>query len=438
VRVFTNTGGTLTLNATWVSDDVAEWHGIDAGDYDGDLIVTAGQSAVAPPVLFQNDGTGSFTRAWTGVLTTVSQDSAWGDADGDGDLDLAFADFNAAPDQVFVNPGIDLDPFSAETTEAFNGGDLGDFDADGDLDLAVTTSGYGVHVYETTVSGAPPSSTPMWTGEDDEQPWGCAWADADGDGDLELAIANTNGQDRVWAWDGANAFTMLWQSSSAVAEFSTAVDWADVDADGYPDVIVGGTDGEPIRVLHNNNGLSLGLAWDSGDDDEAYGIVPVDLDGDGDVDFAVGDLGGYDSVFLNDGTGAFVRGWTAPDSTDTQRVLAGDLDGDGDDDLVAVAGTFDGDGGLFVALNHRITDPLLPNDPTVGVLTTKEPNAGDAVVLGPTVPVSFTLVVVGVFGTAGVEIGLGSAPIALRPSFEGGFLGRHGVVRGLLQVVIAP
>ncbi len=42
----------------------------------------------------------------------------------------------------------------------------------------------------------------------------------------------------------------------------------------------------------------------------------------------------------------------------------------------------------------------------------------------------------GVFGTAGLDIPLGASPVALRPSFEGGFLGRNATVRGLVQVAV--
>ncbi len=42
----------------------------------------------------------------------------------------------------------------------------------------------------------------------------------------------------------------------------------------------------------------------------------------------------------------------------------------------------------------------------------------------------------GVFGSAGVELPLGATPLAIRPSFEAGFLGRNLVLRGLVQLEI--
>jgi hypothetical protein len=70
-------------------------------------------------------------------------------------------------------------------------------------------------------------------------------------------------------------------------------------------------------------------------------VAAADLDGDGDMDLAMGE-GTTDSVmvFLNTGDGSFDQATRFPTGGNTVFVAAGDLDGDGDVDLVVANRTF--------------------------------------------------------------------------------------------------
>ena len=76
--------------------------------------------------------------------------------------------------------------------------------------------------------------------------------------------------------------------------------------------------------------------WRSGDYDDTESVAWGDVDGDGDLDLAVGNIGYYggNKVYLNkDGALQTAAAWESGDSDWTNSVAWGDVDGDGDLDL---------------------------------------------------------------------------------------------------------
>ena len=122
----------------------ATW-GVTWGDYDGDGDVdlfTSNNGAVAD-YLFQNDGDGTFTdvavSAGVDDSAVGSRDGIWGDADGDGDLDLYVVKTNN-DNRLWINDGAASPTFSDGAVAAGVGnGTLGgdrsavwaDYDNDG-------------------------------------------------------------------------------------------------------------------------------------------------------------------------------------------------------------------------------------------------------------------------------------------------------------------
>lgn len=139
-----------------------------------------------------------------------------------------------------------------------------------------------------------------------------------------------------------------------------AFQWADVDGDGDLDIVQGGN-GEPFTLQINQAGRFRTKWTKSG---SALNIVNIDIDKDGDVDFAVahafcsdalcghgcpeGDCQGGTwpkefHLWVNDGAGNFTdqantRGFSNFGADLIVGVVAGDVDKDGDFDLMMING----------------------------------------------------------------------------------------------------
>ena len=67
-------------------------------------------------------------------------------------------------------------------------------------------------------------------------------------------------------------------------------------------------------------------------DRNSFSVALGDLDGDGDLDAWVANVGGSDAVWINDGTGTFTDSGLKLGTGASVSVALGDLDGDGDID----------------------------------------------------------------------------------------------------------
>jgi hypothetical protein len=302
-------------------------------DTDGDGVFNSSDNcrSVANPLQENRDGdawgdvcdddTFADAAGWHTTFGMGGSAAAWGDVDGDGDLDLATCG-PLGVTGLFLNDGGTLAARSSWTPTDGYASALawGDVDGDGDLDLAV--GGDPVRYYRNDDGVL--SSTAVWR-SDARDGWDVAWGDMDGDGDLDLAVAAATAGFRVYRNDGGVLTTSPVWSSTDFEGLSGSVAWGDFDGDGDLDLAAGDL---YSRVYRNDGGmLTTAAIWRS---TEVGGKVAWgDLDGDGDLDLATDS-----NVYLNTGgTLAATSVWSAPGG---HLAGFGDVDGDGDPDLLTL------------------------------------------------------------------------------------------------------
>ncbi|MCP4546665.1 MAG: hypothetical protein GY835_09410, partial [bacterium] len=179
-------------------------------------------------------GAGSWADGTAGPLGDAgnSQGVAWGDCDGNGDLDI-YLTTNLEGNKLFVNNG---GPFSDVTAPPIDvggrsrGACWGDYDNDGDLDLFVCqTSGGANFLFRNDagvfvdVTHGPLSST--------SYSLDACWGDYDGDGDLDLYVVNTYAADQLLRNDeGTFVDATVWPLGDGGNDRSA--NWVDFDNDG--------------------------------------------------------------------------------------------------------------------------------------------------------------------------------------------------------------
>lgn len=146
LRVYRNNGDGRTFRLTWSSPAVVPALGLDWADYDrdGDLdLAVAGGGRV---MIWENQGS-TFGTAPVWQATLAASSVAWGDWDSDGYPDLAAGGTFSPTSVVYANLG--SAPGVPQLAELWYGSSnlpvaglaWGDMEGDGDLDLAVASAG---------------------------------------------------------------------------------------------------------------------------------------------------------------------------------------------------------------------------------------------------------------------------------------------------------
>lgn len=167
-KIYLNNNGVLDTLATWQSDVQsyfydAVWVDIDM---DGDLDLAL--AAMHQKNLIYLNTNGNLTLYWQSASSWGTIKMAFGDVDGDGDMDMVCAN-NAQTGgvsncELYLNTGTTLDSlpsWSSVQTSYYSCVALGDVDRDGDLDLAAGGWWEAVKVFENQSGSFP--TTPSWS-----------------------------------------------------------------------------------------------------------------------------------------------------------------------------------------------------------------------------------------------------------------------------------
>jgi len=318
------------LRLVWTSSETNGTYVIAWGDYDGDGdpdLACGNKWRTAQNQLYRNDR-GNLVLVWTAPIedATESDGLAWGDFDGDGDIDLAVANAGPQPNRVWRNDGGKLVEawVSAEHDWCF-AVRWADLDGDGDLDLAVGSREQELsRVYRNNQG----TLEPALSFAESSRSEGLDWADMDGDGDPDLALANYRQQPNLVFENRDGALVQVWSSPELDNSLSAA--WGDWDGDKDLDLAIA-NEHEPNRVYENRDG-ELVLAWSSKEADASRSVAWGDWDGDGDLDLAVGNEGAPNRVYENTG-GGLTLAWSSFEADHTVCVAWADVNGDGFLDL---------------------------------------------------------------------------------------------------------
>jgi hypothetical protein len=309
---------TLDIGLPDVSNCALAW-----GDYDndGDLdILLAGGNLAR---LYRNDGVTVFTEVDVGLPAVIFAAADWGDCDNDGDLDILITGSPGGGQQlarVYRNDSggvfTDLEAGLAGVQEGSVA--WGDYDGDGDLDILLT----GVEGSSPLFNGVSRVYRNDGDGEftdiaADIAPVGgsaAAWGDYDADGDLDILLTGLTGEhslnypvSRLYRNDGGDAFTEVVTGLPDVSQGSVA--WGDHDNDGDLDILLTGyTDTEWIAEIYSNDGAGTFTAIDAGLPEALSGTgIWGDYDNDGDLDVVLMGVEGmdrYTRVYRSDGAPA--------------------------------------------------------------------------------------------------------------------------------------
>jgi hypothetical protein len=228
----------------------------------------------------------------------------------------------------------------------------GDYDGDGDVDLYVTNWGAAIQVppnrlFRNDLVDGTPAMVDVAADlgvDNDRNSVAAAWADYDNDGDLDLYVADFFEQDFLYQGDGGQSFTEIGRARAMVnlekrgRVFS--VGWGDYDNDGFLDIYLGKYyyDNE---LYHNTGEGFLEPVSDLGvgDKRDTNGLTWVDYDNDGDLDLYVVNREQENALYRNDlnaELGLFTEIACALSLADAEIGQSGtwaDYDNDGDLDL---------------------------------------------------------------------------------------------------------
>ena len=332
---------------------------------------------------------------------------AIGDLDGDGQLDLAVANYTGSTVSVFrntcVSGVINASSFAAKIDFATGTNPvtlaIGDLDGDGKPDLVTANqNGNSLSLLRNTSASGTINSSSFAAGVDlamltGSTPRSVAIGDLDGDGKPDLAVSNL-GVDAVSVFRNTSSQGIINTGSFAAqvnfatpaSSFSTCVAIGDLDGDGKPDLAVSNsysiTVASAVSIFRNTSSsgsittASFAAKVDLFATTSASSVAFGDLDGDGKPDLVVTPIYGAVSVCRNVSSSGVITSASFATNVDFTvgntklNVVIGDMDGDGRPDIVGTKYGF--------STTHKCIY-ILRNNPSGPAITGISPASGTTV-----------------------------------------------------------
>jgi len=286
------------------------------------------------------------------------------DLDGDGDIDLLFAEFTGAP-LVYLNDGAgffsEVDAgFSLPSGTVTIAATVADLTADGVADLLLSTraslllcAGLGDGRFgepSTLFSLDEPTKVDITN---------IAVGDVDGDNVSDLLLSTSGyqivdgeplelaGAPDVLLLRSDEGLEQVWIEADAPGSSALLATLTDFDTDGDLDIYVPQDEGLPGLMFRSSGGgdelLEVSAAIGVDVQMSAMGFDSADLNGDGRLDYCISDIGNP-VCLLSEGAQGFVNGTTALGLADPAvgwGLALGDLDNDGFVELLQASGPSD-------------------------------------------------------------------------------------------------
>ena len=343
---FANTSGPATSSQN---------QAIVAGDFnnDGNLDYVVASLNTSAATIMLGNGSGTFIAATQGgqpYLPSVGsspEGAVVADFNGDGNLDIAFAD--SASNGVTVLLGNGDGTFTAAPSPAVGFGAaiaVGDFNGDGIPDLAVSNSasGYVVTILlgngDGTFNVGASVPVPQWS----IVPQGIVAMDFNGDGNTDLAVTSANNNSpssyvvTILLGKGDGTFTQGQTYNTGNGDQSLV--GGDFNGDGVPDLAIANYYDDTVTILLGKGDgtfatpaaqVTLPATGAS-----PFAIVAGDFNNDGKLDLATANYHGDTvTILLGNGDGTFAAASSAPATgSGPDGLVAGDFNGDGLPDII--------------------------------------------------------------------------------------------------------
>lgn len=296
--LYPNEDGVISSEPIWESQETTDCDHLDVLDFndDGWSDLTGTHESYCT-LYFNKSGTFETGPDWeTGLIANANQID-YGDYDQDGDLDMVMAAgepingvalFRNDSGTPAREPTSKLGHEEYAETAIF-----ADYDADGDLDITAGYRGGRIVIYRN-VDGAFEEGAVVL--DDERNPWTqrLYWRDLDGDRKAELYCAkgpwgNEIGQSvQLVQPEGRPGMEVGWKSPPDSAFH--AFEFGDIDGDGDLDVVASdyAQGGRVLLYLNEGGKIAEAPAWTVQTSGPAHEAVLGDIDGDGDLDLAVG------------------------------------------------------------------------------------------------------------------------------------------------------